>query len=98
MELSEKNEWRYVWDDLDPDYRWTVVEDIDGEYTVTVEKVGVTYVITNTLTPPPPPPPPPGTDIPDTGLNWWPAIVMGVLGVGLISAGLLRRKEGRDET
>jgi len=99
VKLSEKNDWRYTWTDLDPDYNWTVIEDIDEDYTVTVEKFGITYVIPNTITPPPPPPPPPPSegDIPETGLTWWPALVLGALGVGLISVGLFRRKEDCDE-
>ena len=110
VKLSKENNWRYEWIGLDPDCTWTVVEDIDRDYTVTVEKTGITYVITNTInTPPPPPPdtpvppptptppPAPGGVIPDTGLNWWPAIIMGVLGVALIIAGMLRRKEDRHE-
>ena len=79
--LSEKNGWSYEWSKLDADYTWRVAEkDVPEDYTVTVSREGVTFVITNTLaadipdepTPEGPPPETPGgpdgtdgTDIPE---------------------------------
>lgn len=64
--LSEENNWRYSWDELDSKYEWTVVEKVPSGYTVSISKQGVTFVITNTKPhePPPPPPTPPVTPPP----------------------------------
>ncbi len=50
--LNEANNWTYRWTGLDPNYTWTVVEEVvpDG-YTVTIGKEGITFVITNTYHP-----------------------------------------------
>ena len=46
--LSRKNDWRYSWKDLDPDYSWTVVEKtVPIGYSVDIELKGLTFVITN---------------------------------------------------
>lgn len=76
--LSERNNWKHTWNDLDEDYSWRVVEyDTPDGYTVTVDRQGITFVMTNSQTeeipdePPPeggtPPdePTPPPEDIPD---------------------------------
>lgn len=50
--LNEENHWRYTWDGLDADDRWTVVEqDVPDGYTVTVSREGATFVVTNTKPP-----------------------------------------------
>ena len=49
--LSGKNRWSYAWDGLSKDDTWQVVEaDVPEEYTVTVSREGITFVVTNTLT------------------------------------------------
>ena len=72
--LSEANNWSYIWDDLNKEDTWQVVEiDVAGDYTVTVSREGITFVVTNTLSeeipdePPPSdlPPREPDEDIPD---------------------------------
>ena len=73
--LNEQNNWNYTWSDLDDDYQWRVVEYKTPEgYTVSVNRQGITFVMTNTWegspdTPPETPPPetPPETppDEPD---------------------------------
>ena len=56
--LSEKNNWRYTWENLDKDATWRVVEYRTPEgYTVSVDREGITFVMTNTYQP--------ETDIPD---------------------------------
>ena len=76
--LNEENNWRYTWTELSRDSIWTVVEADSGDYTVMVEREGITFVVTNTypeeIPDPPPPqggpppeessPPPPEEDIP----------------------------------
>ena len=45
--LTGENSWRFAWDNLESKYDWTVVEkEIDG-YAVSIEKNGITSVITN---------------------------------------------------
>lgn len=71
--LSAANNWRREWTNLDADYTWQVVEkDVPEGYTVSVGREGITFTVTNTLTPPPPPDhpdepdnPPDNPDVPD---------------------------------
>ncbi|MDO4314545.1 MAG: Cna B-type domain-containing protein, partial [Oscillospiraceae bacterium] len=43
--LSERNNWRHTWDDLDPNARWTVAERPVPGYTVTVSRAGATFLV-----------------------------------------------------
>ena len=62
--LSEENNWSYTWDNLNKKDTWQVVEsDVAGDYTVTVSREGITFVVTNTLSEEIPDEPPPG-DLP----------------------------------
>lgn len=45
--LSDANNWRHTWTDLDPDAHWMVVEQIPEDYFVLVQRYGVTYLIIN---------------------------------------------------
>lgn len=62
--LSESNGWSYTWYGLDPGYRWTVVEhaSVPG-YATDIEKIGRTYVLTNSLIPDEPEPEDPVTPV-----------------------------------
>lgn len=51
VKLSEKNNWRHVWRELDGDCRWTVAEEVPDGYTAEVTREGITFVVTNTKTP-----------------------------------------------
>ncbi len=47
--LNAENNWRYTWTDLDSRSRWQVTEeDTPEDYTVSVSREGVTFVMTNT--------------------------------------------------
>lgn len=47
--LNESNNWRYTWTGLEEGSRWNVVElETPEGYTVSVEREGVTFVMTNT--------------------------------------------------
>ncbi len=55
--LSEANNWQYAWGEL-PKYNedgseivWRLTEEEPGDYTVLVEKEGITFVVTNTYSP-----------------------------------------------
>ncbi len=55
--LNKKNNWSYTWKEL-PKYNkdgskaeWSVTEKAVDDYTVLIEKNGITYIVTNTYTP-----------------------------------------------
>ena len=48
--LNAENNWRFRWEGLDDQYRWTVVEKEPNNYTVQVTREGITFVVTNTYT------------------------------------------------
>ena len=63
--LNAANSWRHTWTGLDDDYTWRVVEYKTPEgYTVTVEREGITFVMTNSWTEEIPDEPPPEGDKP----------------------------------
>ena len=96
--LSDGNNWRYTWENLDADSKWTVVEkDVDDRYSVKVTLEGITFVVTNTLPDVPPPPPPENPPhLPQTGQLWWPVPVLMAAGLALVLFGVLRRKGDED--
>lgn len=96
--LSDGNNWRYTWENLDADSKWTVVEkDVDDRYNVKVTLEGITFVVTNTLPDVPPPPPPENPPhLPQTGQLWWPVPVLMAAGLALVLFGVLRRKGDED--
>lgn len=67
--LTAAGNWRHDWTNLDPNSDWMVVEKNPGQYSVIVQRTGITFQIINSLTPPPynPPPdnPPPDNPPPD---------------------------------
>ena len=72
--LNRTNQWRYVWDDLDERYDWSVVErTVPDGYESYVDYKGITFVIDNVHEPerpekptPPPPSVPPEENPPVT--------------------------------
>lgn len=70
--LTAANNWRYDWTGLDAKYEWTIAERVTGNYTVIVQKTGITFQIINTWPDDPgpgpgPDNPPPGPDNPPPG-------------------------------
>lgn len=55
--LSERNNWKHTWRNLDPDVEWTVVERIERRsgYTVAIYRDGDTFIVENTYEPHYPP-------------------------------------------
>ena len=92
--LSEENNWRYSWEDLNGYQRWSVAEEVPEDYTVEITREGITFMVRNTYVTPPPPPPP---ELPQTGQLWWPVPMLAMAGLFLIAVGLLRRRGGRYE-
>lgn len=95
VKLTEKDSWRYTWTDLDPKAVWSVVEDVPDDYTVSVSKQGITFVVTNKYDAPPPPSTTPSDKIPQTGLLWWPVPVLMVLGIAMIVVGSVHTKRSK---
>ena len=107
--LSEDNDWEYTWEDLSASSKWQVVEDdVPDGYTVTVEREGRVFVITNTKpddepepseSPAPSKPPDEPEKLPQTGQLWWPVPLLICAGLILVAVGLIirRRRGGSDE-
>lgn len=102
VKLSEKNDWKSEWKDLDPNTHWTVVEDAVDGFHVTVQRTGSKFLITNKIDPNDPPDPKPTEKptepgkplIPQAGLTWWPLPVLACVGLALIGMGIaLRRRD-----
>ena len=97
--LNEANNWRYTWTGLDSAAAWQVTEaGTPAGYTVTVEREGATFVVTNTSTTPPESPPaaPAGPGLPQTGALWWPVPLLACGGLLLFFLGWARRRGDRD--
>lgn len=94
--LNASNHWRYTWSDLPDDAVWNVVEKECEDYTVTIRREGITFLITNTYSPDTPPPPTPDTpNLPQTGQLWWPVPLLLCAGLICVLIGLIRRKGDR---
>lgn len=46
--LNQENNWRYTWTNLESGHKWTVVEQVPDGYRVLVDRVGTTFLLTNT--------------------------------------------------
>lgn len=90
--LNEDNDWAYKWEGLETDHEWSVTEKDIATYIVTITHMGTEYVITNT---PIPGENPSGDDhdkkLPQTGLFWWPVLALTLVGLGFLTAGMIRR-------
>ena len=100
--LSERNEWKYTWTDLDPNSKWTVNEkDVPEGYKLSIRQDGITVTVINAFmgyddpdegheeppTPPKPDNPPPET--PNTSDPFRMDLYMTLAGVSMIAlAGL----------
>lgn len=94
VRLSERNQWRYTWKDLDGSYRWHIVEkSVPQGYTVSTDQEGITFVITNSYGPDRPTDPgkptDPGEKLPHTGMLWWPVPLLAASGVMVFLLGWL---------
>lgn len=94
--LSQENNWQYQWTDLKAEVQWSIVEvDVPDGYTVSVSQEGTTFVMTNTY-PSEHPSTPPDTDLPQTGMYWWPVPVLACVGLTLFLLGWFRRHRKDD--
>ena len=106
VKLSEKNNWRYTWLDLDADARWSVTEKTVFGYTVSITREGITFVVTNTKKPdrtdtpdtpvkpsnPSKPSSPAKPTLPQTGAVWWHVEALALSGLVFLILGALDRK------
>ena len=106
VKLSEKNNWRYTWLDLDADARWSVTEKTVSGYTVSITREGITFVVTNTKKPdrtdtpdtpvkpsnPSTPSSPAKPTLPQTGAVWWHVEALALSGLVFLILGALDRK------
>lgn len=91
--LSKENNWTYTWEDLSPDFTWTVIEDpVPENYKVTITQDGIEFVIKNTR----PPRPDDDDHLPQTGMNWWPVWLLGGAGMLLFVIGWIRRRDSEE--
>ena len=92
--LSEENHWSYSWTAKDDGASWMVVErNVPDGYSVTVEKRGTSFLLTNTLEDPDGTKDPPKTGDPT---NVWRYIVLMVLsGGGLIILGIVGKRRSK---
>lgn len=85
--LQAENDWRYVWENLEPDHSWRVAEnEVPDGYTVSYSRDGYMLLITNTDSTPPPP------HLPQTGVNYTPVIVLAPLSLMCLLIGFWRRR------
>lgn len=85
--LNKKNNWEYVWKDLDGGSEWQAAEALtpDG-YTVSVAREGTTFIMTNTCPEETPP------KLPQTGMPWQPVFVLTCGGLLMLLAGIIIRR------
>ena len=95
--LNQANNWRYTWEGLDSNCKWTVVEKDPGNYMVSVSREGVTFVVTNTYTGGGENESPELPRLPQSGQLWWPVPVLLAGGLLLVVVGLLRRRSGNEK-
>ena len=84
--LSDANNWSHTWNDLLPNAKWTVQEDVPEGYKVTVQESEHIFTLTNHR-----------KEIPQTGHIWWPVLTALCAGLALIVVGMTVRGRGRND-
>jgi LPXTG-motif cell wall-anchored protein len=109
VQLDESNGWEYTWTNLDSSATWTAKEiNVPDHYTASTTMSGRTVTITNTRTtstrttksddPKKETPETPDTSLPQTGMNWWPVMILFGAGAACFTSGVIlknRRKKNR---
>ena len=88
--LNASNDWSYIFKDLDNKYTYQIVEEKLKGYTVSINKEGEIYTITNTYIKPPD-----VLSIPETGQLWWPVPVLLIIGLLSFFIGCKLSKKGK---
>ncbi|MGN1133979.1 MAG: Cna B-type domain-containing protein [Oscillospiraceae bacterium] len=106
VELSADNNWTYTWS-TDTKQTWKVAEKtVPDNYKVSYYTDGnTTYTIENDYEKPPESSQPvvpqtvtPSGPIPQTGLLWWPVLVLSLIGITLVVVGLKLYSSSKKET
>ena len=102
VKLHAKNNWKYQWNDLSTDYRWTILEKhISSQYRVEYSKSGnKIYVVNHYKVPQRPntpeksetPESPKTEKLPQTGQLWWPVPILMVLGFTAWTIGSIKKR------
>lgn len=93
VQLNEKNQWQYRWENLSNEYDWRIVEkNVTSHYTVTSYSENESIFIVNTYN---------GDkekeeqddQIPQTGQLWWPVPVLSIIGMICLIIGIVKKKD-----
>lgn len=92
--LNGDNNWQHIWEELEEDVDWTVVEKSSPDgYTSSVVQEGNKFTITNAYMPTTPKKP----RLPQTGQLWWPVPILCCAGLVFYIFGYLLRKKRRTD-
>ncbi|MBR3767916.1 MAG: Cna B-type domain-containing protein [Clostridia bacterium] len=102
--LDSENNWKYQWDDLSPQYNWTVTEkNVPDNYIVSLSVSDKTFIYTNTAVPSESVTPPSeeittpedgeNDKIPVTGLLRWPVPYLAMAGILLFIIGYVKYRK-----
>jgi len=98
VELSQDDNWSYSWTAKDDGAKWTVIErNTPSGYTMTLEKRGNSFVLTNTYTPKNPDEPFDAPQTGDTSNIMLYVILMIISGSMLIILGIIGKRNAHEE-
>lgn len=98
VELSQDDNWSYSWTAKDDGAKWTIIErNTPSGYTMTLEKRGNSFVLTNTYTPKNPDEPFDAPQTGDTSNIMLYVILMIVSGSMLIILGIIGKRNAHEE-
>lgn len=96
--LSQKNNWKFEWDNLPGNSHWLLVEkNVPDGYTVLVEQEGTTFVLTNTYGQDVANVQPVAEELPETGVCWWPVPLLAGTGIVLFMIGWSKTRKKVDD-
>ena len=101
--LSKKNNWKYEWEGLSVEYKWTVTEEnVPDSYQVEYSKEGTTVYIENEYKKPKKEKKPDKDkdkkdqekqkELPQAGQLWWPVPILAVFGLTALLMGWMKRR------
>lgn len=91
--IGPDEDWRFLWENLDPNHDWQVVQHDPNGYDVTKDREGYHFTFINYRRPAQPDTPGPSGTLPQTGVLWWPVAVLLLAGMLLYLLGWVRGRE-----
>ncbi len=86
VSFGDMKNWKYSWEELNAKHTWTISEVSVEGYTTTIEPDGYNFIITNKS----------NEILPQTGLMWWPIVLIAFAGVTLVFVGAaIIKKNGK---